>query len=88
MAGVNRGVNIFVRLRASVLFRNMWSLQTKSKQLYLYLSDFSHLSCRVLPCPSRLGFVLSDQDVADVLAFVHALPGPRSPADIAILKDW
>jgi hypothetical protein len=31
--------------------------------------------------------VMSDQDVADVLAFVRALPGPRSPADIAILKD-
>ena len=87
MAGVNRGVNIYVRLPASVLFRNMWSLQTKSKQLYLSLSDFLHLSCRVLPCPARLGFVLSDQDVADVLAFVHALPGPRSPADIAIFKD-
>jgi len=37
--------------------------------------------------PAYATAVMSDQDVADVLAFVHALPGPRSPADIAILKD-
>jgi mono/diheme cytochrome c family protein len=37
--------------------------------------------------PAYATAVMSDQDVADVLAFVHALPGPRSPADIPILKD-
>jgi len=37
--------------------------------------------------PAYATAVMSDQDVADVLAFVRALPGPRSPADIAILKD-
>ena len=37
--------------------------------------------------PAYATAVMTDQDVADVLAFVHALPGPRSPADIAILKD-
>jgi len=37
--------------------------------------------------PAYPAAVMSDQDVADVLAFVRALPGPRSPADIAILKD-
>jgi mono/diheme cytochrome c family protein len=31
--------------------------------------------------------VMSDQDVADLLAFVRALPGPRPPGAIAILKD-
>ena len=37
--------------------------------------------------PAYAPAVMSDQDVADVLAFVRALPGPRSPADVAILKD-
>jgi mono/diheme cytochrome c family protein len=37
--------------------------------------------------PAYATAVMSDQDVADVLAFVRALPGPRSPAAIAILKD-
>jgi mono/diheme cytochrome c family protein len=37
--------------------------------------------------PAYATAVMSDQDVADVLAFVRALAGPRSPADIAILKD-
>jgi mono/diheme cytochrome c family protein len=31
--------------------------------------------------------VMSDQDVADLLAFARALPGPRPPGDLAILKD-
>jgi mono/diheme cytochrome c family protein len=37
--------------------------------------------------PAYAAVVMSDQDVADLLAFVRALPGPRSPSDIAILKD-
>ena len=37
--------------------------------------------------PAYPAVVMSDQDVADLLAFVRALPGPRSPADIGILKD-
>ena len=28
-----------------------------------------------------------DQAVADVLAFLQSLPGPRNPKDIAILGD-
>jgi mono/diheme cytochrome c family protein len=37
--------------------------------------------------PAYSAVVMSDQDVADLLAFVRALPGPRPPNDIAILKD-
>jgi len=37
--------------------------------------------------PAYAAVVMSDQDVVDLLAFVRALPGPRSPNDIAILKD-
>ena len=37
--------------------------------------------------PAYAAVVMSDQDVADLLAFVRSLPGPRSPNDIAILKD-
>ena len=37
--------------------------------------------------PAYAAVVMSDQDVADLLAFVRALPGPRAPSDIAILKD-
>jgi mono/diheme cytochrome c family protein len=37
--------------------------------------------------PAYAAVVMSDQDVADLLAFARALPGPRSPNDIAILKD-
>jgi mono/diheme cytochrome c family protein len=37
--------------------------------------------------PAYATAVMSDQDVADVLGFLHALPGPRSPADIATLRD-
>ena len=37
--------------------------------------------------PAYAAVVMSDQDVADLLAFVRALPGPRPPNDISILKD-
>ena|ERR1700751_3493489 len=37
--------------------------------------------------PAYAAVVMSDQDVADLLAFARTLPGPRSPNDIAILKD-
>jgi len=37
--------------------------------------------------PAYAAVVMSDQDVADLLAFVRTLPGPRPPSDIAILKD-
>jgi mono/diheme cytochrome c family protein len=37
--------------------------------------------------PAYAAAVMSDQDVADLLAFVRALPGPRPPSDIAILRD-
>jgi mono/diheme cytochrome c family protein len=37
--------------------------------------------------PAYVAVIMSDQDVADLLAFVRALPGPRPPNDIAILKD-
>jgi mono/diheme cytochrome c family protein len=37
--------------------------------------------------PAYAAVVMSDQDVADLLAFVRALPGPRPPNDIPILKD-
>ena len=37
--------------------------------------------------PAYAAAVMSDQDVADLLAFVRTLPGPRPPRDIAILKD-
>jgi mono/diheme cytochrome c family protein len=30
---------------------------------------------------------LSDKDIADIYAFVHSLPGPRSAKDIAILNN-
>jgi len=37
--------------------------------------------------PAYASSVLSDQEVADIYAFVQSLPGPRDVRDIAILKD-
>jgi mono/diheme cytochrome c family protein len=37
--------------------------------------------------PAYSDAVLSDQDIADLYAFVKSLPGPRSPKDIAILNN-
>ena len=37
--------------------------------------------------PAYAASVMSDQAVADVLAFLQSLPGPRNPKDIAILGD-
>jgi mono/diheme cytochrome c family protein len=37
--------------------------------------------------PAYAASVMSDQAVADVLAFLQSLPGPRNPNDIAILRD-
>jgi mono/diheme cytochrome c family protein len=37
--------------------------------------------------PAFSDAVLSDQDVADIYAFVEMLPGPTSPKDIAILNN-
>ena len=37
--------------------------------------------------PAYSDAVLSDQDIADIYAFVQALPGPRSGKDIAILNN-
>jgi mono/diheme cytochrome c family protein len=37
--------------------------------------------------PAYSDAVLSDQDIADIYAFVKSLPGPRSPKDIAILNN-
>ena len=37
--------------------------------------------------PAYSDAVLSDQDIADIFAFVKSLPGPRSPKDIAILNN-
>jgi len=37
--------------------------------------------------PAYPDAVLSDKDIADIYAFVKALPGPRSPKDIAILNN-
>jgi len=37
--------------------------------------------------PPYSDVVLSDQDVADVYAFLESLPGPRSPKDISILNN-
>jgi mono/diheme cytochrome c family protein len=37
--------------------------------------------------PAYSDVVLSDQDIADVYAFLESLPGPRSPKDISILND-
>jgi mono/diheme cytochrome c family protein len=31
--------------------------------------------------------ILSDKDIADIYAFVEALPGPRSPKDFPILNN-
>ena len=37
--------------------------------------------------PAYSDAVLSDQDIADIFAFVKALPGPRSAKDISILNN-
>ena len=37
--------------------------------------------------PAYAASVMPDQAVADVLAFLQSLPGPRNPKDIAILGD-
>ena len=37
--------------------------------------------------PAFSSAVLSDQDIADIYAFVETLPGPSSPKDIAILNN-
>lgn len=37
--------------------------------------------------PAYSDAVLSDKDIADIYAFVEALPGPRSPKDISILNN-
>ena len=37
--------------------------------------------------PAYSDAVLSDQDIADVYAFLESLPGPRSPKDISILNN-
>lgn len=37
--------------------------------------------------PAYSDAVLSDKDIADILAFVKSLPGPRPPKDIAILNN-
>jgi mono/diheme cytochrome c family protein len=37
--------------------------------------------------PAYSDAVLSDQDIADIYAFVKSLPGPRSSKDIAILNN-
>jgi len=37
--------------------------------------------------PAYAASVIPDQGVADILAFVQSLPGPRNAKDIAILKD-
>ena len=31
--------------------------------------------------------VLSDKDIADIYAFLEALPGPRSPNEVSILNN-
>jgi mono/diheme cytochrome c family protein len=37
--------------------------------------------------PAYSEAVMSDQQIADMYAFVQSLPGKRDPKDIAILKD-
>jgi mono/diheme cytochrome c family protein len=37
--------------------------------------------------PAYAETVMSDQDVADVYAFVQSLPGKRDPKDIPLLRD-
>jgi mono/diheme cytochrome c family protein len=37
--------------------------------------------------PAYSDAVLSDQDIADIYAYVQSLPGPRSAKDIAILNN-
>jgi len=37
--------------------------------------------------PAYSDAVLTDQDIADVYAFLESLPGPRSPKDISILNN-
>jgi mono/diheme cytochrome c family protein len=37
--------------------------------------------------PAYSKALLSDQDVADIYAYVESLPGPRSPKDIPILNN-
>jgi mono/diheme cytochrome c family protein len=37
--------------------------------------------------PAYSDAVLSDNDIADIFAFVKSLPGPRSPKDISILNN-
>src|SRR3974390_2732903 len=36
--------------------------------------------------PAYSGAILSDQDLADIYAFVESLPGPRSAKDIPLLN--
>jgi mono/diheme cytochrome c family protein len=37
--------------------------------------------------PAYPGALLSDQDIADIYAFLQSLPGPRPAKDISILND-
>jgi mono/diheme cytochrome c family protein len=37
--------------------------------------------------PAYSDAVMSEQDVADIYAFVQSLPGPRNAKDIAILNN-
>jgi mono/diheme cytochrome c family protein len=37
--------------------------------------------------PAYSNAILSDQDIADIYAFVLSLPGPRSPGDFPILNN-
>jgi len=37
--------------------------------------------------PAYAEMVMTDQDVADIYAFVQSLPGKRDPKDIPLLRD-
>src|SRR5215471_15698283 len=37
--------------------------------------------------PAYSNAILTDQDVADIYAFVQSLPGPRSPRDFPVLNN-
>jgi mono/diheme cytochrome c family protein len=41
----------------------------------------------VTDMPAYSDAVLSDQDIADIYAFVKSLPGPRSPKEFPILNN-
>jgi mono/diheme cytochrome c family protein len=63
--------------REKAIGRRRFEGRDSSRQLRNPINDMP-------PCPEKL---LSDKDVADIYAFLQALPGRRAIKDISILNN-